>query len=153
MRIDKLHGQGHTVLRQTAPLAEEHTSTGDTLDVVFARAGRAAQTDLGQVSLASATQVGHVTINNRAAVKPGSKKAQDVSTGSADRAVYDGASEKLSLRGGVHLVDAGTAVAADSVVVDQKTEDAVAQGNVAATLCRKRRGGGDACFGATGDVA
>ena len=48
--------------------------------------------------------------------------------------MYDGASEKLSLRGGVHLVDAGTAVAADSVVVDQKTQDAVAQGNVAATL-------------------
>ena len=135
VRIDKLHGQGHTVLRQTAPLAEEHTSTGDTLDVVFAAGGAAAaQTDLGQVSLASATQVGHVTINNRAAIKPGSKKAQDVSTGSADRAVYDGASEKLSLRGGVHLVDAGTAVAADSVVVDQKTQDAVAQGNVAATL-------------------
>jgi len=135
VRIDKLHGQGHTTLRQTAPLAEEHTSTGDTLDVVFAPGGAAAaQTDLGQVSLASATQVGHVTINNRAAVKPGSKKAQDVSSGSADRAVYDGTSEKLSLRGGVHLVDAGTAIAADSVVVDQKTEDALAQGNVAATL-------------------
>ena len=135
VRIDKLHGQGHTMLRQTAPLAEEHTSAGDTLNVVFAADGPAvAQTDLGQVSVASATQVGHVTISNRAAVKPGSKKAQDVSTGSADRAVYDGASEKLSLRGGVHLVDAGAAVIADSVVVDQKTEDAVAQGNVAATM-------------------
>jgi len=135
VRIDKLHGQGHTVLRQTAPLAEEHTSTGDTLDVVFAAGGNAAaQTDLGQVSVASATQVGHVAISSRAAVKPGSKKPQDVSTGSAERAVFDGASEKLSLHGGVHLVDAGTAVAADSVVVDQKTDDAVAEGNVAATL-------------------
>jgi lipopolysaccharide export system protein LptA len=135
VRIDKLHGQGHTMLRQAAPLAEEHTSTGDTLDVLFAGDGAAsAQTDLRQVSVASATQVGHVAISNRAAVKPGSKKAQDVSTGTAEQAVYDGASEKLSLRGGVHLVDAGTAVAADSVVVDQKTEDALAQGNVAATL-------------------
>jgi len=135
VRIDKLHGQGHTVLRQTAPLTEEHTSTGDTLDVLFAAAAAsAAQADLGQVTVASATQVGHVTINNHAAVKPGSKKAQDVSTGSAEQALYDGASEKLSLHGGVRLVDAGTAVVADSVVVDQKTEDAVAQGNVAATL-------------------
>jgi lipopolysaccharide export system protein LptA len=135
VRIDKLHGQGHTVLRQTAPLGEEHTSTGDSLDAVFAAGGMVVpQSDFGQVSLASATQIGHVAIDNRAAVKPGSKKAQDVSTGSAERAAYDGASEKLSLLGGVHLVDAGTAVAADSVVVDQKTEDALAQGNVAATL-------------------
>jgi lipopolysaccharide export system protein LptA len=134
VRVDKLHGQGHTVLRQTAPLAEEHTSTGDTLDVLFAASGAAApQADFGQVSVASATQVGHVTINNRAAVKPGSKKPQDVSTGSAEQAMYDGTGEKLSLHGGVHLVDSGTAVVADSVVVDQKTEDALAQGNVAAT--------------------
>lgn len=148
VRIDKLHGQGHTVLRQTAPLGEEHMSKGDSLDVVFAASGAtpaasspvspspasSSQPDLGQVSVASAVQVGNVTFGNRAALKPGSKKAQDVSTGSADRAAYDGASEKLSLRGGVHLVDGATAVVADSVVVDQKTDDAVAQGNIAATL-------------------
>src|SRR6185312_13116093 len=109
-QLQSVHATGGASMRGQS-LAEEHTSTGDTLDVVFAPGGAAAaQTDLGQVSLASATQVGHVTINNRAAVKPGSKKAQDVSSGSADRAVYDGTSEKLSLRGGVHLVDAGTAI-------------------------------------------
>jgi lipopolysaccharide export system protein LptA len=138
MRIDKLHGVGHTFLRQTAPLAEEHTSSGDSLDVVFAAGGAqkvgAAPSELEQVSVASATQVGHVAISNHAALKPGSKKAQDVSSGSADRAAYDGESEKLALSGSVHLVDAGTSVIADSVMVDQRTEDSEAHGNVAATL-------------------
>jgi lipopolysaccharide export system protein LptA len=128
VRLDKLHGQGHTVLRQTAALGEEHVSSGDTLDAVFAPSEGGAQ-------VASATQVGHVAITSRSAVKPGAKaRAPEVATGFAERAAYDGAAARLSLNGGVHLADGGTSLAAESVVLDQATGDAQAHGNVAATL-------------------
>jgi len=127
VRLDRLHGVGHTVLRQTAALGEERVSSGDALDAVFAA-------DAGATTLASATQVGHVAISNRAALKPGSKKGPDVSTASAERGAYDGGSEKLSLTGGVHLAEGGTSLAADAVVVDQKSGDAESHGSVTATL-------------------
>ena len=132
VRIDKLHGQGHTVLRQTAAQGEEHVSSGDTLDALFAAddSGKPAQ-----LMVASATQTGHIAISSRAAAKPGPKaKTADVATGNAERAVYDGESERLTLSGGVHLADNGTALTADSVVFEQNTGDAEAHGNVAATL-------------------
>jgi lipopolysaccharide export system protein LptA len=130
VRIDKLHGQGHTVLHQTAALGEEHTSSGDTLDATFVPDAGGKQTEI-----ASATQVGHVAISNRAPLKPGAKgKTPDVSSGMADRAAYDGASQRLTLNGGVHIVDAGTSLVADSAVVDQRTGDAEAHGGVGATL-------------------
>jgi lipopolysaccharide export system protein LptA len=133
MRLDTLHGQGHTVLRQTAALGEEHVSSGDTLDAVFAPSDGGAQ--VGQVAVASATQVGHVAITSRSAMKPGAKaKAPEVATGFAERAAYDGAAARLALNGGVHLADGGTSLAAESVVLDQATGDAEAHGNVAATL-------------------
>ncbi len=127
VRPDRLHGQGHTVLRQTAALGEEHTSSGDALDAVFAAEGGGRQFDV-----ASATQVGHVVMSSRAALKAGAKKAADVSTGNAERAAYDG--EKFSLSGNVHLEDAGTSVAADFVEFNQGSGDAEAHGSVAATL-------------------
>jgi len=126
--LDKLHGQGHTVLRQTAALGEERVSSGDTLDAVFAPSE-----DRGQLTVASATQVGHVAITSRSALKPG-KKAPEVATASAERAAYDGAAERLALNGGVHLADGGTSLAAESLVLDQATGDAEAHGNIAATL-------------------
>lgn len=133
VRPDTLHGRGHTVLRQTAELGEEHTSAGDVLDAVFA-----ADDDAGgaekQFAVASATQVGHVVISSRAALKPGAKKAADVFTGNAERATYDGESERLSLSGNVHLADAGTSLVADAVMFDQQSGDAEAHGSVAATL-------------------
>ncbi len=128
LRLDRLHAQGKTVLRQTAALGEEHVSSGDMLDAVFGRA------DAGQVAVASATQVGHVAISDRAAAKPGVKKTAEAATGSADRLIYDVASEKLALSGGVHVADNGTALTADAVVFDQRTGDAEARGNIAATL-------------------
>jgi lipopolysaccharide export system protein LptA len=133
VRLDKLHGQGHTVLHQTAPLGEEHTSTGDTMDAVFVPDDNEKQA--GQLTVASATQVGHVLIRSRAALKPSAKaKPPETATGNADRAAYDGESERLTLVGGVHLAQTGSSIAADTVTVDQQTEDAEAHGNVTATL-------------------
>ena len=132
VRADKLHGLGHTVLRQTAALGEEHVSYGDTLDALFADVD---PDKPGQLMVSSAAQVGHVSMSSRAAAKPGPKaKPQDVSTGNAERAFYNGESEQLTLTGGVHLTDNGTAVTADSVVFDQRSGDAEARGNLAATL-------------------
>ncbi len=128
-RLDSLHGQGHTVLRQTGALDELRVSSGDVLDVTFA--GVAGGKD-EQAKVATAAQVGHVAIENRAARKAG--KAQEVANGKADRAMYTAASERLSLNGGVHLADGGTSLVAASVELDQATGDAEARGDVTATL-------------------
>jgi lipopolysaccharide export system protein LptA len=133
VRLDKLHAQGHTVLRQTAALGEEHTSSGDTLDAVFAAGSTAKQAE--QLSVASAIQVGHIAISSRSAPKPGAKAKQpELATANAERAVYDGDSERLSLFGGVHLAESETSIVADSVMLDQRSGDAEAHGNVTATI-------------------
>ena len=130
VRVEKLHGQGHTALRQTGELAENQVSLGDSLDVVFAADGK-------QTSVASAVQVGHISISSLPALKPGAKKPQELSTATAERAAYDGASERLELNGGVHFASGGTSMTADALGVDQKTGDADAHGNVTATLVGK----------------
>ena len=146
-RPESLHGQGHTVLRQTGPLAEEQVSSSDLLDLVFS--GEGAGTKATKNSVASATQIGHVSIVNRAAMKPGAKgKTQDVSTASAERAAYDGPTNMLSLLGGVHLADSGTSLTADAVAFDQQSGDAEAHGNVAVTLAGGAAGTGSAGTGA-----
>ena len=152
-RPDSLHGQGHTVLRQTGPLAEEQVSSSDLLDLVFS--GEGAGTKATKNSVASATQIGHVSIVNRAAMKPGAKgKTQDVSTASAERAAYNGATNMLSLLGSVHLDDSGTSLTADAVAFDQQSGDAEAHGNVAVTLAGGAAGGGvKAANGSNGNAA
>jgi lipopolysaccharide export system protein LptA len=132
VRLDKLHGQGHTVLHQTAALGEEHTSSGDTLDAVFVPDDTAKQA--GQLTVASATQVGHIIISSRSAPKPSAKKPPETAAGNAERAAYDGESERLTLVGGVHFAQGGASITADTVTVDQVSEDAEAHGNVSATL-------------------
>ena len=152
-RPESLHGQGHTVLRQAGPLAEEQVSSSDLLDLVFS--GEGAGTKATRNSVASATQIGHVSIVNRAAMKPGAKgKTQDVSTASAERAAYDGATNMLSLLGSVHLDDSGTSLMADAVAFHQESGDAEAHGNVAVTLAGGAAGGGvRAANGLNGNTA
>jgi lipopolysaccharide export system protein LptA len=134
-----LDAMGHTMLRQDAPLGAHATSKGDSLNVTFAPEAKfgsrtAAKDGLG---IASAVQSGGVTINNRAADKVGSTKPGASSSGSAERAAFDGATQRLMLSGNVHWEGDEASLVAPVVVIDQVTEDAEASGGVQATIENK----------------
>lgn len=135
-----LFATGHTLLQQDSPLAEQETSTGDTLEGTFAAAEVKGNQ---QLSLASAVQTGHVVVHRIAALKAAVSKpanvnsavaTQEVATASADRASYDGSAQKLTLTGNAHLTQDNASLSAATVTLDQRTQDADAAGNVQATL-------------------
>ncbi|MFP5267630.1 MAG: hypothetical protein ACLGQU_09725 [Acidobacteriota bacterium] len=149
-----LYGVGHTVLRQDAPLGAQQISTGDTLSVAFASAPRpagkagaspaatsGARPGPGEaVTVAAATQSGHVTVRNRAAETEPKPKAGEqagqgmqpgaISTGSAQRATYLGATDILTLSGDAHLYDANGSITAPTISMNQQTGNADAGGGV-----------------------
>jgi lipopolysaccharide export system protein LptA len=89
-------------------------------------------------------QAGHVTIKNRAAAKVESSEPGASSSGTADRASFDGETQRLTLSGNAHLEDNDASLVAPVVVIDQATEDAEAQGGVQATMESAPRDGSSA---------
>jgi lipopolysaccharide export system protein LptA len=143
-QVDTIVGRGHTVLHQLSADGVEQTTAGDTLDAKM-RPGTAdgaakrvgALVPAGQSfadSLSNAVQVGHVTMMHRSPAKPkaGTKAAtpEEVVHASAQRAVYDGDQDRVTLTGGVAMADASSGLWADQVVMDHKTSDAHAVGGV-----------------------
>jgi lipopolysaccharide export system protein LptA len=131
-----LSASGHTLLQQDAPLGEQETSSGEKLDAVFGQSD--ANGKEGLVIL-SALQTGHVIVHRTAPLKPSPKAIsgvpqQEIGSASADRASYNGATEKLTLSGNASLTQDNTSLTATSVVLNQRTQDADASGNVQATL-------------------
>ena len=140
-----LYATGHTMLRQDGPMEAQETSSGDALEVGFAvgakfGAGGAAGSDA--LGVESAVQTGHVVLHNRGAGKVGSAEPGAVSDGTAERATYDGATERLTLSGKAHLEGDHASFIAPIVVVDQTTEDAEASGGVQATIESAAQGNG-----------
>ncbi len=133
-QLQKLFGGGHTQIHQTAPMGEEQTSSGDSLEVAFEPLAKPSARADASVQIATAVQTGHVVIESRAAQKPGSNKAATVTNASADRAIYSNALQRLVLSGNAHLNDGTTELSSATVALDQTTGDAEAQGNVLATL-------------------
>ncbi len=166
-QLKDVHGDGHTVLRRVNDTGGVETSSGDTIDAEFRRAGRSevrgvrgaaaqgagkgvkaagatekkAVTRQGVEEIATAVQQGHVVMTNQPAVKPvdgtGSKAGDSVGAteqrATADRATYDGSTEKVTLTGTVQVSDGGSVLWADRVVLEQPTGDAVADGGVKAS--------------------
>jgi lipopolysaccharide export system protein LptA len=133
----KLYGIGNTLLQQDAPLGEQETTSGDKLEIVLASApSRAAHPNLdtAAMNIASATQAGHVKIQDRAASKAGAAEPAPASTGTADRATFDGATQTLTLTGDAHLYHDHASVAAPSLSLDRRTQDADANSGVQATI-------------------
>lgn len=132
--LSQIFGTGHARLLQKAPLGEEQTSSSDTLEAVFSQ--RNAKTAGGGAALeiASAVQAGNVTIHSTPAVRPGATTAEAPSDASAARAVYDGATSKLTLTGAAHYTQGETSLTAATIAVNQGTGDAEAEGNVLATM-------------------
>jgi lipopolysaccharide export system protein LptA len=156
-QLDTLAGRGHTVLRQVSANGVEETSSGDTLDAKFRpaagkrRAGAGAGTgagagagngtsrrgaeELGTASLASAVQQGHVTMMRRVPAKSGraagaTAAGDDVEHARAERAAYDGDTDRMTLTGGVQVSDAGSVLWANQVALDRASGDSVATGAV-----------------------
>lgn len=146
-RPQTLYGIGHTQLQQDAPRGEQEISSGDNLEIAFAPAPVAAASEPAPMNITSAVQTGNVTIYSRAATKskqpapaepasaqPASVESGSISTGTADRAIYIGAIQTLTLTGNAHLSNDTGYVIAPTVTLDQRTEDAEANGGVQATF-------------------
>jgi lipopolysaccharide export system protein LptA len=155
-QLDTIAGRGHTVLHQvSADGRTEQLSTGDTLDAKFrpqargsgtrpaAAAVRGAGSRVNQTGstagqqaadlLESAVQQGHFTMMRRVPAKPTGSKAgpkEDVQHVAAQRAAYDGDLRRMTLTGGVQLLETGSVLWANQVVLDEKTDDSEAVGAV-----------------------
>lgn len=132
----KLFGEGHTQLQQDAPMDEQEISHGDALEMAFALASGS---NAAALTLSHAVQSGHFSFRDRAATKPdpskpGATLAGDISTGSADRAVYDEATGHVTLSGNAHMNGNNAEIIAPTLSLDQHTQDAEASGGVQATL-------------------
>ena len=146
-QLETLAGRGHTVLHQLGADGVEQTSNGDTLDARLrpkAAAGVPASRGMADW-LESAVQQGHVTMMRRAPAKSaraatgGAKvaacsaaaaTADGVEHATAERGVYDGDADRVTLTGNVQVSDAGCVVWANQVVMDHKTGDSQATGGV-----------------------
>jgi lipopolysaccharide export system protein LptA len=122
----RLLGAVHTMLQQDAPLGEQETSQGDTLDASFASSDG--------LTLLSALQTGAVRIRDQAATKPGATQPSTATSGTAERAEYDAATERLTLTGNAHLEGDNVSLSAPTVWMDRLTQDATATGGVSATM-------------------
>jgi len=129
-QVQRVVGRGHTRLSQSTTLGDEQTSTADTLELTFMPA--AVGDKPGEMQIASAVHTGHVSMDTKAA--PKNHQAAVVSTATAERAVYAGASQELTLSGHAELAQNGTEVAANTVVLNEATGNAQAQGQVTVTL-------------------
>lgn len=140
---DHLSGSGHTLLIEQAPRGAVESSAGDTLEASFvsqpAKLSRtAAATEL---AIREATQSGHVTIRQQAAMtaqgQPGA-----VSAATAQTAAYYGDAEgagladdaRLVLTGDVHWQGDRAQLTAPSVTVKTASQDVLATGGVATTI-------------------
>ena len=135
-RPQTLYGIGHTQLQQDAPRGEQEISNGDNLEIAFASgpALATAAPESTPMNITSAVQTGNVIIHDRAAAKADSAQPGSISTGTADRAIYIGASQTLTLTGNAHLLNDSGSVIAPTVSLDQHTEDAEASGGVQAAF-------------------
>ncbi|MBB5066532.1 LptA/OstA family protein [Granulicella mallensis] len=130
--LRKVFGTGHARLQQDAPQGEQQTSSSDTVDIAFA--SQPTKSGGMATGITSAVQNGHVVIHSVPALRVGAAKPEPPSDASANNAVYDGATSKLTLTGSARYTQGDTQLTAATIVANQTTGDADAQGNVLATL-------------------
>ena len=96
-----------------------------------AEAGSAANEQAAD-RLMSAVQQGHFTLMRRVPAKAGDKAdtKEDVQHAVAQRAAYDGDLDRMTLTGGVQVMDTGSVLWANQVVLDNKTGGSEAVGTV-----------------------
>ncbi len=133
-QVSNVVGVGHTVLHQVAPGVDERSS-GDRTELIFqtdrSAVGKAGKgMGAGGQELASAVQVGHVVSTRRAMRRQGTAMVPVEDHATAERADYDGASNRVTLTGGVVMTDLESTVWGSKVVVERGSGDATAEGGV-----------------------
>ena len=127
-RLSEVHGDGATVLEQNGANGVVQTSSGDTLCVTFTQPSSKASGNREEI--ASAVQQGHVVLTRTLPVKGGSP---EIDKAVAEMATYDGGTERMTLTGSVEMQSPEGSLWANRVVTDQKTGDALADGQVKAS--------------------
>jgi lipopolysaccharide export system protein LptA len=148
--IAEVHGDGHTAMWKVSATGVVNTSAGDSLVARFqpmpsgakgaasgsSKAQRKTQDGLsgqGGDEITEATVQGHVVLTQLPLKKPGDAAAPTEQKATAERAVYDGESERTTLTGNVQVSDGTSVLWADHVVTEQKSGDAAADGSVKAS--------------------
>jgi lipopolysaccharide export system protein LptA len=125
--LSTVHGTGHTLVEQTAATGINQTSSGSILDAQFRPSAK------GNAELATAVQQGEVVINRTLPAKPtssGTAAAAEIQHATAAKAVYDAATDHLTLTGNVQMSDATSAISASRVIMEQGSGNATADGSV-----------------------
>jgi lipopolysaccharide export system protein LptA len=146
--VAEVHGDGHTVLQRVAETGVVNTSSGDSLVAKFrpvtaADAAKGHQKAAGEFQNASggqggdeistAVEQGHVVMTQIPVKKTGDAVAPQAERATAERAVYDGGLERMTLIGNVQVDDGLSVLWADRVVTEQPTGNATADGAVKAS--------------------
>ncbi len=140
-QLETIAGRGHTLVHQIDAKGVEQTSAGDTLEAQLRRGssgkGNGTKGDVGKGladadTLASAVQTGHVVVTRKNPAKGAKDGSADVQEARAERATYDGASDRMALHGGVQLREPDGQLWASDVTLDHATGNALATGEVIA---------------------
>ncbi len=140
-----LTGQQQTRLTLRAADGTTDTSTGDLLTVdMQPRVGKPAHPSSGPgitgQQIASAVQTGHVVLQQIPPEGTGSTDSSGISTATAARAVYHGATETLTLTGDPVFHDSQLVMNAAQMTVERTSGDVTAAGGVQTTLLRAAKG-------------
>ncbi|MFC6644880.1 LptA/OstA family protein [Granulicella cerasi] len=119
---EQLLGNGHAMLDQLTSNGERQQSTADRVQMSFDNAGQ----------LAQALEVGNVHLRSETANRK--DHTTQVSTGSAENALYDAASATLKLTTHAQVQQGEMQMAAREITLDNTTQDAQASGEILATL-------------------
>jgi lipopolysaccharide export system protein LptA len=139
--IAEVQGEGHTLLRRVGVTGVVNTSSGDSLVAKFrpvsgADAKARPRAASGSDEIASAVEQGHVVMTQMPVKKPGQPATApqpQEERAVAERAVYDGDLDRMTLTGNVQVNDGVSVLWADRVVSEQQTGDATADGAVKAS--------------------
>jgi lipopolysaccharide export system protein LptA len=130
-RLSVVNGTGHTSLHRVSAAGVVNTSSGDALEVHFKPSASHGASTTDEIS--TAVQQGNVVMTQTPVKKPGDAGPPQEEKATAVRAVYDAATQRLTLTGGVQLTDAASLLLADRVAMEQQTGDAEADGAVKAS--------------------
>ena len=142
-KISDAHGRGRTELVRVSNKGAQSKSSGDSLDVRFNTAavtGQKGGNSGGAGQIASAVQQGHLVMVSTPARKVGDTSPLSEQRATAEKAVYDGAADRVTLTGGVQVSEAGSVLWADKMMMEQQSGDGVAEGSVKASYVQANSG-------------
>lgn len=139
-RIAGLVATGHTVLHQMDAAGLDERSVADTTELVFRPStgehGHATASDLE-----TGFQAGHVAMVRTSVKVRDGLPVRSEQHGMAERAVFDAATNRVTMTGNVALSDAASMLGGDKVVLERASGDATAEGGVRLTYLQSPQEG------------